>query len=130
MIYLDSCMVIYAVEDPGERGEAVRSRLAENTEREFAISSLVTMECLVAPLREENLSLHDHYLRVLGQFARLALHEEHFVRAAELRAAHGLKTPDALHLAAAQLHGCDELWTNDSRLASASHGLAVNLIKS
>ncbi|RNE62297.1 PIN domain-containing protein [Cryobacterium tepidiphilum] len=88
------------------------------------------MECLVAPLREENLSLHDHYLRVLGQFARLALHEEHFVRAAELRAAHGLKTPDALHLAAAQLHGCDELWTNDSRLASASHGLAVNLIKS
>lgn len=81
-------------------------------------------------MREKNLSLHDHYLRVLGQFRRLALDEEHFARAAELRAEHGLKTPDALHLAAAQLYGCDELWTNDSRLSSVSQGLAVNIVTS
>jgi len=45
--------------------------------------------------------------------------------AAELRARYGLRTPDALHLACAQHHGCQALWTNDDRLARASHGLAV-----
>lgn len=127
MIYLDSCIVIYAVEDPGDRGTAVRQRLTEAGEMVVAISSLVTLECLVGPFRTDDLGLHDHYLRVLEQFHRLPLNEEQFVRAAELRARHGLKTPDALHLAAAQLHGCDQLWTNDTRLATASHGLAVNV---
>ncbi|WP_374114499.1 type II toxin-antitoxin system prevent-host-death family antitoxin [Microbacterium paraoxydans] len=40
----------------------------------------------------------------------------------------GLKTPDALHLAAAQLSGCTEPWTNDERLAAASPGLAVDIL--
>ena len=47
-----------------------------------------------------------------------------YLRAAELRARFDLKTPDALHPACAQHHGCDALWTNDDRLAQASHGLA------
>ncbi len=89
---------------------------------------LVTLECLVGPLRDENLGLHDHYLRALDQFRRLPLTEEQFIRAAGLRARHMLKTPDALHLAAAQTHGCDELWTNDGRLSAASHGLAVDVV--
>ena len=125
MIYLDSCIVIYAVEDDGARGNAVRQRLADAGEAVVAISPLVTLECLVGPLRDENLALHDHYLRALEQFRRLTLGEEQFIRAAELRARHGLRTPDALHLAAAQIYGCDELWTNDHRLSAASHGLAV-----
>ncbi|WP_111721144.1 PIN domain-containing protein [Homoserinimonas sp. OAct 916] len=40
--------------------------------------------------------------------------------AAQLCARHELKTPDAFRLAAAQLSGCDQLWTNDTRLAVAS----------
>ncbi|PJI53413.1 PIN domain nuclease [Methylobacterium radiotolerans] len=58
----------------------------------------------------------------------VALDTAAFVRSAELRADFGLKTPDALHLAAAQLSGCTELWTNDKRLAAASHGLAVDIL--
>lgn len=127
MIYLDSCIVIYAVEDRGERGTAVRQRLADATDAVVAVSPLVTLECLVGPLRDDNLGLYDHYLRALDQFNRLALTEEHYIRAAELRARHRLKTPDALHLAAAQMHGCDELWTNDGRLTAASHGLAIDV---
>ncbi|MBK9656698.1 MAG: PIN domain-containing protein [Rhodanobacteraceae bacterium] len=49
---------------------------------------------------------------------------------AHLRARFALKPPDALHLACAQFHGCDELWTNDARLAQAAHGLARNVIDS
>ena len=125
MIYLDSCMVIYAVEDTGPRGETVRGRLTEAGDELVAVSPLVTLECLVGPLRDENLGLHDHYLRALKQFLLLPLNEEHYIRAAELRARHQLRTPDALHLAAAQMHGCDQLWTNDDRLASAAHRLAI-----
>ena len=32
---------------------------------------------------------------------------------------HGIKTSDALHLAAALESGCSEFWTNDLRLPSA-----------
>lgn len=125
MIYLDSCVVIYAVEDHGARGDEVRRQLIESTDVVVAISPLVMLECLVGPLREENLVLHDHYVRALKQFRLLPLEPEHYVRAAELRARHGIRTPDALHLAAAQLHGCDQLWTNDNRMASAASGLSV-----
>lgn len=125
MIYLDSCIVIYAVEDDGARGDEVRRRLIESADVVVAISPLVILECLVGPLREENLVLHDHYVRALKQFRLLPLEPEHHVRAAELRARHGIRTPDALHLAAAQLHGCDQLWTNDNRMAAAAGGLSV-----
>ncbi len=42
-----------------------------------------------------------------------------FDRAADIRAA-GLRTADALHLAAAEATSCDEFWTNDRRLSGAS----------
>jgi hypothetical protein len=32
------------------------------------------------------------------------------------------------HLATAQFHNCEALWTHDARLATASHGLAVNVL--
>ena len=128
MIYLDSCILIYAVEDDGERGTAIRQRLAVAGETVVAISPLVKLECLVGPLRGDNLALHDHYLQAFERFAFVELGEQQYLRAAELRARHGLRTPDALHLAMAQLSGCDQLWTNDSRLAAASHGLAVDVL--
>ena len=128
MIYLDTCIVIYAVEDESPRGALVRQRLADAGSVEVAVSHLVTMECLVGPLRKDNLALHDLYLRAFELFSVLDLGKDQFHRAAELRARHALRTPDALHLAAAQLAGCDELWTNDARLAKASQGLAVNVL--
>ncbi len=40
----------------------------------------------------------------------------------EVRVRHRVKTPDALHLAAAINAGCDQFWTNDDRLAKAAEG--------
>lgn len=128
MIYLDSCILIHAIEDEGERGKRVRQRLEAAGEERIAISPLVMQECLVGPLREDDLALRDHYLRAFDRFEVLELGVAQFVRAAELRARLGLRTPDALHLAAAQLADCSELWTNDARFAAASHGLAINIV--
>ncbi len=127
MIYLDSCILIYAVEHDGSLGVTVRQRLADAGETVVAISPLVALECTVGPLRSANLALRDHYLHAFKNFRMLDLGLETYLRAADLRARHNLRTPDALHLAAAQLAGCDELWTNDARLASAAHGLAVDV---
>ncbi len=50
-----------------------------------------------------------------------------FRRAAEIRASHGFKTPDALHLAAAVVGGCSAFLTNDAQLARFS-GLTVEVV--
>ena len=127
MIYLDSCILIYAIEDSTIRGATVRSAL-ERTEQPLAASPLVLHECLVGALRNTNLELRDRHLTIYGRLHQIDLDPEVFVRAAEIRAASGLRAPDSIHLAAAQVSGCDALWTNDARLASASHGLAVNVL--
>ena len=126
MIYLDSCVVIYAVEDASPRGARVRQRLADLADEVAAITPLVMLECLVGPLRDDDLAMADHYRRAFEQFQMLDIGAPDYLRAAELRARQGLRTPDAIHLAVAQLSGCRELWTNDSRLTTASHGLALD----
>ena len=129
MIYLDSCILIYALEDFGPRGDAVRMALTA-VDSPVGSSPLALQECLVGPLRERNLEVRDRYLALFDRIEVVDLDPAVFVRAAELRADFRLKTPDAVHLAAAQLSECTELWTNDKRLATASRGLAVDVIGS
>ena len=127
MIYLDSCILIYAVEGDDERGDRVRQRLADARASTVAISPLVMLEFLVGPMRVDILTLRDHYTRAFEQFVALDQGVEQCVRAAELRARHGLRTPDSLHLATAQLSLCEELCTNDNRLAAVSGGITVDV---
>jgi len=127
LIYLDSCILIFAVQDASARGDAVRSRIGREKSR-LAISPLVMLECLVGALRRDDQPLCDHFNRVFKTCELLDLVVPQFVRAAELRAHHGTGTTDSLHVAAAQISGCDELWTNDTRLSAASRGLAVKIL--
>lgn len=128
LIYLDTCLLIYAFEQHPDHGVRVRRALATQPADRFAISPLVQFECLVAPMRDGNLELQQYYEAGLAQFVQLPMSAAVFIHGAQLRARFGLKTPDALHLAAAQQHGCDALWTNDNRMAKAAHGLAVNVL--
>ncbi|MBI1906264.1 MAG: type II toxin-antitoxin system VapC family toxin [Rhodocyclales bacterium] len=128
LIYLDTCLLIYAIENDPERADKVRAALAGAPADRFAASSLVRLECLVKPMRTGDLLLQRRYETGLDRLARLSLPDPVFLQAAQLRARFNLKTPDALHLACAQHHGCDALWTNDDRLARAAHGLARNIL--
>ncbi|HRO58175.1 MAG TPA: type II toxin-antitoxin system VapC family toxin [Burkholderiaceae bacterium] len=127
LIYLDTCLLIYAFEADPVFGSRARQALARKPAKCFAISPLVKFECLVGPMRSGNLVLQRYYEEGLAGFVQLPLPEPVFLLGARLRARFGLRTPDALHLAAAQHHGCDALWTNDDRLSSAAHGLASNV---
>ncbi len=128
LIYVDACLLIYAFEDHPRHGARVRRRLAAAPPDTLAISPLVQLECLVGPMKTGNSVLQRYYEEGLRQLVSLSLPEAVFLQAARARAQFGLKTPDAIHLAAAQHHRCAALWTNDDRLAHAAHGLAVNVL--
>ncbi len=127
LIYVDSCLVIYAVENHPDKAATLRALMSTLPADSLAVSPLVTLECLIKPLRLGDHALERRYQAALREFVQLPLPEPVFVSAARLRSRFNLKTPDAIHLACAQLHDCEQLWTNDNRLAQSAHGLAVNV---
>lgn len=124
-IYWDSCVAIYRVENVAPWATTLAQWLALlEAGASLYVSDLTRMECRLAPLRAGNRELLERYDDFFAQpdLATAALSRAVFDRATALRAAHRLKTPDAIHLAAAIEAGCDQLWTNDKRLAAASAG--------
>lgn len=128
MIYVDSCILIYAIEQHPHFGPAAASAMAKQADARLAISPLVKFECLVMPMRQGNKALQQRFEDALQPLTQLAMTEAVFLLGAELRARFNLKPPDALHLACAMHHRCDQLWTHDDRLLRASHGLAKNIL--
>lgn len=130
MIYIDSCLVIYAVERDDRFGERARSALAE-AEEPIATSPLAVLESLVGPMRDADADA-DAQLRMwtaFDAFELLPVQPDAYLDAALLRARYrGLRTADALHLGIARQAGCTAFWTNDARLQTASGGLAVDVI--
>ncbi|MFA7241803.1 MAG: type II toxin-antitoxin system VapC family toxin [Sulfuricellaceae bacterium] len=127
-VYLDACVVIYLIENVASFSELTRQFLARNGDAILCVSPLVRMEVIVKPLRESASVLVSDYEDFLATQRWLVIDDSIFDRALQLRARHGLKTPDALHLATALHHGCVEIWTNDERLNKAAGGMAVNVL--
>jgi predicted nucleic acid-binding protein len=127
VIYADSNVLVYLLEDHGEHGDAVRRRFAETTTG-IAVSPLVSMECRVAPLRRGDTLLARRYEQLIEGLTMLELDHAVYRDAAALRARYGLSTIDALHLSTAQFHVCEAFWTYDRRLAAAAGGLAIEVI--
>jgi len=117
MIYLDSCILIYRLEGVPGQAEAIARAMRASAGVVFCISNLVRMECLVGPIRDGDEQRRAGFEAHFRKLRRLTLTKAVFDLAAELRALHRLKTPDALHAAAAIHHGCEEIWTGDRRFA-------------
>jgi predicted nucleic acid-binding protein len=123
-VYLDACIIIYLIQGPQELSAAILQALRprEGELSTVFVSDLTRLECRVRPIREGD----DELLRQFDDFfasedlTRISITTETFDLATELRGLHGAKTPDALHLAAAILGGCEEFWTNDHRLSKAA----------
>ncbi len=97
-VYLDSCIVIYLVEehlDYAPRLDTILADLSKDTEIFLQVSDLTELECLVLPLRQKNQSVLDKYRAWFESVEILSLGREVFRRAAQLRADFvSLKTPD------------------------------------
>jgi len=126
-VYLDTCCVIYLLEDVPGFSEPLRAHLANNADAILCVSPLVRLEVLIKPLADGNQALAKDYEDFLAAQQWLPIADADFDRATRLRAVHKLKTPDALHLATAIRHSCIEFWTNDDRLNSVAVGMAVNI---
>lgn len=84
-----------------------------------ATSVLSRLEVLVKPLREGRDDLADAYRLILDTFPNLqqiGIDCRVADMAAAMRAAHGLSTPDSLHLAGAIIAGCSAFITNDGEI--------------
>ena len=128
-IYLDSCLAIYLVEENASFVAKLENALAVNSDAKFCISPLTEMECLIMPLRWQNKLLIAKFENWFRTLEVLPMESAVFRNAAQLRAdVSSLKTPDALHLATALHHNCDEFWTNDNRLNSAAPQLVKNIL--
>jgi uncharacterized protein len=114
MIYLDSCIAIYLTEDTEQFSSQIATQLSPQSD--LCISALVELECLVQPIREKRSELVAAYKSQFADYRNVEISKAVYQSATELRAAHGLKVPDALHLACAHYHRCTEFWTHDAQL--------------
>jgi predicted nucleic acid-binding protein len=126
-VYLDACIVIYLIEKSIPFSEKTRQFFALNRDAHLCVSPLVRMEVILKPLRESATTLVSDYEDFLAAQHWLTIDDGTFNRALHLRAHHGLKTPDSIHLATALNHGCKEFWTNDDRLNKAVGIMSVNI---
>ena len=121
-IYCDSCIPIYFYDHTGPFNVRAVHRLAAlaSAGDQIAVSDLVRLEC-----RVKHLMTHDAAkLAVFDTFfarpdVRLVpITTAVFDRATLIRATHGIKLGDSLHLAAAVEARCDRFLTNDGRLSA------------
>ena len=118
---LDTVTLIYYLEGHPTYYAAARI-LFEKIERgdiSAVISALVFAELLVPAYRAGQPQLAEKITHILGHYPNLTvipLASESAVAAAQLRAKHQLRTPDAIHLATARHAGARGFITNDKEL--------------
>ena len=126
---IDTAVFIYLIEEEPRFLPHILPLFAEADQgkRELVTSALTLFEVLVVPYRAGNRQLAERYEALLtrGQGIRMIeLTRDQLRAAAQLRAATGAKTPDALHLVSALGAGCKTFVTDDRRLPTVP-GLRV-----
>lgn len=119
LIALDTSVWIYHFEGSVDYGQAADSVLEAVTQARIGavVSELVLLELLVAPLKKGSQDVADEIELALLHFPHLQLApvtRAVLIRAAEIRARYGLRTPDAIMLATAVESGATLAVTNDS----------------
>jgi predicted nucleic acid-binding protein len=120
-VAVDTAAFIYLIEEHHAYLPIVEPLFLEVAagEREIVTSALTLLEVLVVPLRTGAAALAARYEALLTRSRGLRLVDidrGQLRAAAQLRARHALRTPDALQLAAALSERCSAFVTNDRRL--------------
>ena len=120
LIYLDSVILIYALDHVGPFQTRADNRLKVIAAAgdQIAVSDLSRLECRIKPIQigdERKLEVFDSFFARVDVLL-IPLPSSVYERATYIRATHGFKTADALHLAAAVEGRCQVFLTNDFRL--------------
>jgi predicted nucleic acid-binding protein len=128
-ICLDTCVFIYLIEENREYLDIILP-LFEAIDRgivEAVTSGITLFETLVVPYRKSDDQLAEQYEKLLLNGRGLKMYEldrDLLMQGAYLKAKFGIKTPDALQIAAAKVGGCSAFITNDRRLPKIE-GLSI-----
>ena len=131
-IYLDACTIIYLVEAESSFHAAIVRRLQQHQTdpaSRLLTSRLSCLECRTRPVRDNDRKLLEAYDKLFGadRMVIVEITAEIVVTATKLRARHGFKTPDAIHLASAIEEKADIFLTGDSSLARCTE-IAVEVL--
>lgn len=118
---LDTAVFIYFIEEHAVHLPVIAPLFDEvhAGAREVVTSALTVLEVLVVPYRAGDLPLAERYEAVLTRSRGLRVVEldrGQLRTAAQIRAIHGVRTPDAIQLAAALSARCTAFVTNERRL--------------
>lgn len=132
IVALDTAPLIYFIERHPSYVSKLKPFFAAADRREFRIVTLLVtlVEVLVHPLRRGRDDLVREYRDILLRspaLASLPLSQEIAEEAARLRAAHNMKTPDAIQLATAKIAGANWFLTNDGSLPCPS-GISLLIV--
>ena len=116
-IYLDTCMVIGLIEGDANQQTILKTLLPSH---QIYSTELARLEARLLAVRQNNETALQQFDRFFMVCEMIDLNRTVFELATTLRAGSQLKTPDALHLAAAIQSGCSEFWTNDKQLVKAA----------
>ena len=120
-VAVDTAPFVYFIEEHPRFGPMVELLFAaiDGGELQAVTTAITLLETLVVPLRRNDRPLAARYEALLTRSRGLELIDldRPLLRAAaEIRAATGVRSPDALQIAGALRSGCTALVTNDRRL--------------
>jgi predicted nucleic acid-binding protein len=132
LIALDTSTFIYLIEKHPIFFAAVEPIFREvDSGAVQAVTSVLTLlEVLVKPLEASAIGIADDFRAAVSASANLRVVDiDRAVaeQAAHIRAAYGWRTPDAIHLATAQLASADAFVTNDDKLQAFTGVQVVSL---
>jgi len=117
---LDTAPLIYFIEENPTYLEAAKLFFEAMDHGDFTVvtSTVTLLEVLVHPLRSNNAALAAEYRDILLNSKLMTLEVSSAIaeQAAQLRAVHDIRTPDAIQLSAALHAGATHFFTNDVRL--------------
>ncbi|MGD9369384.1 MAG: PIN domain-containing protein [Desulfobacteraceae bacterium] len=119
-IGLDTAPLIYFIEENPTYLDAVKLFFEAMDRGDFTVvtSTVTLLEVLVHPLRSNNTALAAEYRDILLNSKLMTIEVSSTIaeRAARLRAAHNIRTPDAIQVSASLNAGATHFFTNDIRL--------------
>lgn len=130
VVFLDTAPLIYFIEGHSEYQEKLAKLFKLNDEHlfKFITSAITLLEVLVKPTKDGEDKIAEQYKTILTNAEGIDIFNITVpiaIKAAELRAAFNIKTPDALQIATAIVYEADFFLTNDLRLKNIT---AINLI--
>lgn len=131
LVAIDTAPLIYYIEENPAYLPSLEPffQAVDSGDIRLITSTVTLLEVLVLPLKQQNTRLANAYRSILTN-SRLQLYSvstEIAEEAASLRASYGLRTPDAIGLAVAQIAKAPFFLTNDERLPSTSSVQTVTL---